>query len=428
MKKTIETNSSNYDKQSIAETKAELETYEIALKNNINYIFYYNDNYWKIQILNEIKTAKMNLILNEDLQDSKIKEYNEKIINEGVTLLEKDNYSGYIELLKQNSKTKFNNKEISKEQYDDEIYLLELRKEYEIYKNDELAMDWKSTLYQDVTMMKQNLRTGINSQTGKMLKIEEIEKLKDNIKIAEYRLEHDIPVTSTNMSGRSLYDIFAPSFSIVMVSILMIIISGSAISTEISKGTIKFLLFTPNKRWKVLLSKILSGIIILLVLTLILSLLSIIIGNLFFKEDGTIYVYASNGEAKSLSNLVYTILYFFASIIDILVYMFFAYMLSTITRNTALSVGVSIASYVGSGTIMQIINNFITADWIKFIPFNNLGLADKIFSNNMSYSIMQSVSSFLNETSIQFSLTVLAVCVILMIITTFDSFNKRDIV
>lgn len=77
---------------------------------------------------------------------------------------------------------------------------------------------------------------------------------------------------------------------------------------------------------------------------------------------------------------------------------------------------------------MQIVNTFITADWIKFVPFNNLGLADKIFANNVSYLAMQNASSFMNNVSITFSLSVLAVCAVLMIITMFDSFNKRDIV
>ena len=108
--------------------------------------------------------------------------------------------------------------------------------------------------------------------------------------------------------------------------------------------------------------------------------------------------------------------------------MIFAFMLSVITRNTALSVGVSIACYIGSGIIMQIINQFITADWVKFIPFNNLGLADSIFANNISYTAMQNISNSISGNSVGFSLAVLGVCVILMTITMFDSFNKRDIV
>lgn len=427
MKKSLEQENIHYDEESLARTKGQMETYELALKYKVNYIYAYNPNYWKTKILSEIEEAKINLELNKEIEKQRV--FFEKIVNERVAILENDDFGGYIEFLKSNKKIEFDNKKISKEEYDDEIYLLELSKKYEIGKEQKLMGDWKTTLYNDVMMMKNNLRTGINQSTGKLLKVEEIEKIEDNIKIAEYRLENNIPTSSvgTSTSARSLYDMLAPSFSLIMVSILMIIITGSSISTEISKGTIKFLLFTPNKRWKVLLSKILSALIILFVLCLVLSLLSVVIGNIFFKDEGTIYVYASHGEAKSISNLAYTVLYYLTYSIDIIIYMLFALTLSVVTRNTALSVGVSIACYVGSGTIMELINYFISADWLKFIPFNNMGLVDKIFINNITYMQMQSVSSFTNEVSIGFSLVVLSVCAILMLITMFDSFNKRDI-
>lgn len=421
IQKTLDTEGAHYDRQTVAELNAEKEVLELSIKYNVNYIYRFDNDFWKVKILSEIENAKTGL----DVGLSK--EENDKIVNEKTKLLENNDYAGYIEWQKQNIKAMYDKKEMTKEEYEDEIYLLDIQKKYEIYKEEEGMFNWKGSVLEDIRTMRDSLRTGIGS-TGKLLKLEEIENLKDNIKIAEYRLENNVPAVSSGSNARSLYDLFAPSFSLLAISILMIIIAGSSISTEISKGTIKFLLFTPNKRWKVLLSKIISAVILLLVITLVLSLLTVVIGNICFKDEGTTYVYIQNGEAKALSNLSYTILYYLVSDIDILVYMLFAFMLSTITRNTALSVGVSIACYVGSGTIMQILNQFITADWIKFIPFNNLGLVDKIFVNNISYNQMQQLSSMLNQTTLGFSLTVLAVCAVLMVITTFDSFNKRDIV
>jgi ABC-type transport system involved in multi-copper enzyme maturation permease subunit len=108
--------------------------------------------------------------------------------------------------------------------------------------------------------------------------------------------------------------------------------------------------------------------------------------------------------------------------------MLLALMLSTVTKSTATSVGISIATYVGSGTIMSIINAFVTMDFVKFIPFNNLSLVDKIFPNSVSYITMQNASTMLNQVSVGFSLVVLGVCTVLMLTTMFDSFNKRDII
>jgi len=421
LKANVNSKESGYDEASIAEMKSKLETYELALKYNVNYIYYYN-NYWKIEALNQIQNAKYDLIFDKN------KEENEKSIDKIIKALENNDYSSYIEILKEAEKAKFDNKVITEEEYNDNIYLLNLRKQYNIYEEDVNIINWKNSLYEDIGAMKRSLRTGINTSTGKLLKLEEVKELEDKLKIAEYRLENDIASLDAVSSGRGMYDAIAPAFSMMIMALLMIIIAGSSISTEISKGTIKFLLFTPNKRWKVLASKIISAIFILLIMTIILSLLSIIIGNIFFEEPGTEYVYISNGNVHSLSNLVFTLIYFLAYCIDVLVYMFFAFMLSTITKNTALSVGVSIACYVGSGIVMNLLNYYIAADWVKFIPFNNLGIADKIFTNNISYSTMQMSSGLMNETSLGFSLGVLGVCTIIMIISMFDSFNKRDIV
>ena len=427
MKRTLESSENHYDTYSNAEIRAQMETYELALKYDINYLYNYSPNYWKVKALSEIEVAKQNLILNRDIKDEGIQKENEKIVNERIEALEKNDHSKFIGILKEEAKQKYDNKKIEKEAYENEIYLLNLREKYEIYTEDKIEGNWRETVYNDIVSMKECLKTGINRQTGKLLKIEEIEKLKDDIKIAEYRLENNILVLSSATSARGIYDGIAPSFALMCVSLLIIITSGSIISTEISKGTIKFLLFTPNKRWKILLSKILSTLIILVVLTLILSLLSVIIGNIFFEDAGNTYLYVENGEVKTISNFIYTILYFLASDIDIIVYMFFGILLSVLTRNTALSVGVSIGCYVGSGIVMNILNTLISADWVKFIPFNNMGLQDAIFANNVSFTMVQNMAGTGN-TNVGFSLSVLAVCVVLMIVTMFDSFNKRDIV
>lgn len=414
--------SSKYDEATIAEMKAELDTCEIALKYKINNIYYYN-NYWKLEILDEISVAKNEIYLGKDI------EKNQKLVDDRIAALDKDDYTEYLEQKKSEYKTKLDNKEISQEIYEDQIYLLELRKKYDIYKEPTKdILGWKESTYEDISLIKETLRTGIDKNTGKMLKLDDIKKLEDNIKMAEYRLEKDIPNLDSTSSARGLYDAMAPEFSMLFVALLMVIIAGSSISTEVSKGTIKFLLFTPNKRWKVLLSKILSAVLILIVLTIVLSLLSTIIGNIFFEEAGAGYVYVSNGEVHSLPNIVYMILFFLASSIDILIYMLFAFMFSVLTRNTALAVGVSVGCYVGSGIVMNLINYYISADWVKFIPFNNLGIADQIFTNNISYSTMQMASNALSGNSVGFSLTVLGVCAVLMLVSMFDSFNKRDIV
>ena len=237
-----------------------------------------------------------------------------------------------------------------------------------------------------------------------------------------------MPTIETYSDYRNIYDYIAPRFSMAIVAIMVIIIAGGTISTEISKGTIKFLTFTPNKRWKILFSKILSTTIILILVTIMLAILSNIIGNIAFPNNKPQdYLYVENEEVRTISHGLYMLLYYLATSIDIFVFIIFAIMLSVITRNTAVSVSISIGTYVGSGMIMTMINTFIKKDWVKFIPFNNLSIVDKIFPNQTSYIMQQTTAQYMNNVSLQFSLAVLAVCVFLMLVTMFDSFNNKDI-
>ena len=77
---------------------------------------------------------------------------------------------------------------------------------------------------------------------------------------------------------------------------------------------------------------------------------------------------------------------------------------------------------------MQIVNLFVKADWIKYVPFNNLSLTDRLFTNDISFTGTQAVSTITGNIPVGFSLAVIGVCIVLMIVTMFDSFRKRDIV
>lgn len=219
----------------------------------------------------------------------------------------------------------------------------------------------------------------------------------------------------------------APTFVVAVISIIAIIIAGGAISTETSEGTIKFWALTPNKRWKILTAKILSLIFYILIITLISSLLSIVVANVFFNGDGETYLYVQNGQVKEIGNALYTIEYYMVKTIPVIMFALFALMLSVITRNTAVSVSIGIALYMGNGIFMTIINSFVTKDWVRYIPFNNLNLVDKVFPN-AGKLIDTGVSNFATTSSLGFSMTVLGVCAILMLVTMYDSFNKRDII
>lgn len=388
----------------------QIEMYEMALEYDITPY----SNYWKSDILNEM--TNMSSERRDESEISKLKE-----------LIKSNNYTGYIEIQKQRQKESLDRGEITQEEYNDQISILEMKAKYEIGKKQGETY-WKTALLGEIQSYQRSLRTGIDFENSKALTVEKKQEYEDSIKMNIYRLENNKPTLDyAENNYRMIFETLAPGFTVAVLAIAAIIIAGGEISTESSTGTIKFWALTPNKRWKILTAKILSVLFYIIVITLIISILSIACSNIFFEGDGNEYIYVKDGEVKVIGNALYTIETYFAKTIPVIMFALLAIMLSTVTRNTAVAVSFSVAIYMGNSIAMGILNQFIKQDWIKFVPFNNLNIVGKIFTN--AENPMQMFGpTFATSTSLQFSLGVLTVCAILMLVTMYDSFNKKDII
>ncbi|MBR2745021.1 MAG: ABC transporter permease subunit [Clostridia bacterium] len=413
------------------EKQAQIDTKQFAIDNDVNI---YNE-FWKSEVIeSDLYSSKLNIYNYKSLKAAEEEQKEQEKYDKIAELVKNDDFSGYIKYQKEELKKSLDANTIEQNEYDDELYILGLMEKYEIGKVYNPDEKWKSTTVKEIKTLKQNLRLGIDQISQKSLTEKTLEETKNNIIINEYRLEHNMEPYVSGMgdsvgSTRKVYDYMVGSISMMVLTVMMIIIAGGSISSEISKGTIKFWSFTPNKRWKILLSKLTVTTIFLIITTVILSLVGTLVGNIFFgASNAQDYIYASGGNVHTTNYIVFSILYNLTIAIDIFVFVVFAMMLSTVARNTAVSVGVSIAAYLGGSTIMQIVNMFVTADWIKFIPFNNLGLNERIFTSDMSYTSASMVKTMTGNIPVSFSLILLGVCVLIMLVTMFDSFRKRDIV
>lgn len=428
-KTDLNNNKDNLDEVSKNELQAKIDTYQFAVDNNINLY----KAYWKSDVLStDVYDSKISYYNYKSIGDEEAASKEQSYIDQKLELIKNDNYSEYMKLKKDILKQNLDAKLIEQDTYDLNMRYVELREKYEIGKEYNADTTWKESIVEEMKLLEGSIRAGADLMTGKAFSDKELKKAKDTLKIDEYRLEHNMTPYMTDSSvgnTRKIFDYMVGSITMMVLAVMMIIIAGGSISTEIAKGTIKFWSFTPNKRWKILLSKLVVSVVILVITTVGITLLSTLIGNLFFGSGNAQgYLYVSGGEVHVINYIVYAILYNLIGAIDILIFLLFAMMLSTVARNTAVAVGVSIAAYFGGSTIMQLVNMFVKSDWIKFIPFNNLSLTDRIFTNDVSYSASTMISNITGNISVGFSVAVLGVCAVLMIITMFDSFRKRDII
>ena len=152
----------------------------------------------------------------------------------------------------------------------------------------------------------------------------------------------------------------------------------------------------------------------MLLLTYLLSGLG---SMLLFGTDnlGAQYFYVSSGTVKSMPGFVYILRNYMLSSVNILVMSSLAFAISSLVRNTALSVGIGMGAMLGGSLIVTILSAF-RLDWARFL----------IFSNTDLIAISQGNSAFMGQT-VGFALCVLGVHLFIFLLTAWDGFVRREV-
>lgn len=250
----------------------------------------------------------------------------------------------------------------------------------------------------------------------------------DKLAIATYRLEHGIradvdyvfghqSVVSSG-EGSVFWENFATSPDyIIGVGVLIIIVSGLIVASEFSSGTIKFLLVSPIKRWKIIMAKYVTVVLLSIVLTLLMYLSSavsaLVISGGFGLFD--VIVRAENGVAWGVSPFLLVLRDYCWAYIEVLVVATMAFALSALMRNTAVSVGVGLLAYL-SGTALSELLAHMGVDLGRYILFSNLDLP----------SIAAGASIFPNQTVLGAAMIIVAHMAV-FVLTAWDGFVRREI-
>ena len=216
-------------------------------------------------------------------------------------------------------------------------------------------------------------------------------KLNAQIKADWYSLEHNIPQTQfQSSSSRDITNSFISLYAIVAI-IFMIILAGGVVSVEFSKETIKLLLIRPVSRFKVLLSKLIAVYIVgYAVLFGSMILVTISSGVLFgFGDYLTPVIKVSSGIVESHNYFGVLILAILYLSLSLLLFGAFAFMLSAVTKSTAVSVSSSIIIFIGAPivTIILFTKSLIFFD-ITPLPYLNLPFVGVIKTFSQSKAIL----------------------------------------
>ncbi|MGG1619192.1 ABC transporter permease [Paenibacillus sp. NRS-1782] len=238
----------------------------------------------------------------------------------------------------------------------------------------------------------------------------------------QYYLEND--VNPNEPSGVTFTREFMDNSINLFVPLLIMAIASDLVSGERTTGTIKMLLTRPVRRWKVLLSKLLTLYMFVSLIILAVFVISYLISGLFFGFKGfnvpvftgfqiagsTVDVSAVHAIPQWYYLMLQAGLIWFVS----LVIASLAFMVSVLVRSTAASIVVMMAALI-SGTILT----NMASSWqsAKYLFMVNLELTDYLSGSPAPIEGM----------TLPFSLAVLGIWGAAALIVSFAVFTKRDI-
>lgn len=139
------------------------------------------------------------------------------------------------------------------------------------------------------------------------------------------------------------------NFEIIFVFIV-IAISSTIISEEYSKRTIKNLFVKPHKRTKIMCSKIITNIFLVIIIIVCMVLLQYIVGGLIFGFDSynlDAIIYNKSSQNIDVMNLTYYMLNLIINKISLYILLIaISILLSAFTSNIALNILISLGIYI----------------------------------------------------------------------------------
>ncbi len=193
----------------------------------------------------------------------------------------------------------------------------------------------------------------------------QIDEANEYIFIAQSSLDAGQPDMSFVPDGARTKTIGFLGYSI-FVALFSILAGGWIIAREFSQGTIRLLMIRPKTRTKILMSKFLAVLAICLAMYIAGCLLNIVVNGIF--AGFTDYGYLNFTASGEIGFFAYYLPKFLACIVSIIFGYTVAFMLSSVTKNIAVSIAVPIVCFIGCIIALSVLAYTRIIDWIAYTP------------------------------------------------------------
>lgn len=414
------------DTKMYIDLKSNLEVYEMKQK--------YETNAWQRDILSTQVISYINekntYLYGENKDTEKVAEI-EEVINKLLEKLEQDDWKYFAQEELEQAKTAVSNLEEEKSNTQDkqELQSLELAienakidkevSEYRLNKDIKYGNDYRNEAlrkYQSEAKNVINMRS-----TEKELEYAEKQEYNEsfeNREISKYIIENNIDINKTNDTRGILKGFFHEYGLFIIVMIVMI--AGTIVSEEFSKGTIKLLLVKPYNRNKLLLSKFITVLIMTVFSIIVVVIMELLVGGIIFGYDSLsvpILEYNFNTQTlESINIFTYLGIEIMIQLPKLVLLATLAFSCSTLFTNSALAIAIPLLGYMSADVINMLVIQY-KVEFMKFFVSLNWDFEEYLFGNLPKMEGMTT----------EFSVIICILYFIGMLIPTFITFKKKNI-
>ena len=413
------------DVQMYIDLKTLVDTHDIANKFELGS--------WQASIvqstLSEYINEKNMYLYGVEKDENKANETQEKI-DELLEKLENDDWKYFAELDLQEATQTLDNLEKQKEQTQNKQQLIDINyqieqakiekevAQYRVDKNIKYGNDYLNIALSQYETASQSLLR-VDKDVEKM-EYSEKRDYNDNLSdkaISQYIIENNINNYRGEVRG-VLVDFFSQYGLFVIVIIVMI--AGTIVSEEFNKGTIKLLLVKPYTRVKLLLSKYITTLIMIVFAIIIVVLIELLVGGVIFGLDSLetpVLQYNFNtNQVEEINIFAYLGIQAMAQLPMLILLATLAFALSTIFTNGAVAITIALLGYMSPSIINALVLQY-DVQFMKYFVTMNWDLSQYLYGNLPSMEGM----------TLGFSVIMCLIYLFVMLIPTFIIFKKKNI-
>lgn len=408
------------------ELKSEVEIYDMIQK--------YEKNSWQRDILQTQVSSYMNekntYLYGENKDLEKVTEIEQKI-NKILEKLNQDDWKYFAQEELEQAQTTLSNLQDQKANTQDKQELqsmeiaiknAEVDKEvaqYRLHKDIKYGNDYRNDALRKYQSAVKNVIEYESKTTDlKYGEKQEYNSYVEDKEVNKYIIENNVDINNQN-DIRGILENFFSEYGLFII-VMIVMIAGTIVSEEFNKGTIKLLLVKPYSRNKILLSKFITVLIMIVFSIVAILIMELLVGGIIFGYDSlSIPILEYNFETQSLESInifTYLGIEIMTQLPKLLLLATLAFACSTLFTNSALAITIPLLGYMSADMINMLAIQY-KVQFMKFFVSLSWDFQEYLYGNLPKMEGM----------TLGFSVVICILYFIAMLIPTFIAFKKKNI-